>query len=435
MTGAHTALDFERHDLGDVASVELLEDQANLLDPDQAAAALESSMVDASPNTTYDVGDLATDPDAVHDEEEREPEIKSVRFFFRVDEHQVNEVYGTRQFARLKPKHRVLLAIGLVGSFAMSFEKEKKERSYIDTLNAIVNKEAESDDVLSEKGLDDTLAELTEAEYIEKVDQQDRYTLKPKALEILRPELFAETVQSEHAKAPDSVLSGYVAVQPLPLMPNPSATTSDGRRPKRFVVDTEQQSVEREAVRDVPHVVLDILAELELAEGVVTYKLRSGGMGQEISRRSSKTGAGLKGNTYKANMSYLTEQDYVISNPKTRSMVLTEKGIALIAMLKCYPEDLREARPLGMPPDYSYEDQGKVGALEVQEMDLTEEVIELVTACNNLADELGLSEEVDAPERLETLTIGQLRVVSQTLNTQFQNLKIKRVVKSSVAKG
>lgn len=98
-------------------------------------------------------------------------------------------------------------------------------------------------------------------------------------------------------------------------------------------LDSEQHEANKEAVRRTSYRALEILAELEMADGKITTK--KGNFASEIRRRA---GSEIANDSYIRILKPLQVVGIVEVTEDNKSLLLTPKGTELIALLKAYPD-------------------------------------------------------------------------------------------------
>lgn len=253
-------------------------------------------------------------------------------FGFRVDGVRFDKRYGGRVFASKDPEVKLLLAVGQASTFNQSDEH------YISYLQRMINKGVAEGNQIAPEGVNELLHELVEEGYCQ--NGSTRYRLTPKAVELLikdgrqgQTATSAELVASEPLPQSETDNNGdgeASIIRPLAL-PRLNHKLSSGW------LDEEQHSVNKSTAHSFGYRSLEILAELELADGTITVS--NGRLANEIRLRAESD---VGSDSYIKAIESLQRKGLASISEDGDHLSLTPSGYELIALLKTYPDELRE---------------------------------------------------------------------------------------------
>jgi hypothetical protein len=99
------------------------------------------------------------------------------------------------------------------------------------------------------------------------------------------------------------------------------------------VLDEQQNQANAKTVKEIGYRVLEVLAELELANGII--HTTDGNFIKEIRIRVDSA---VSNDSYKTPFKYLEDQKAIKFSKDNKSVILTEYGVNLISLIKAYPD-------------------------------------------------------------------------------------------------
>lgn len=255
---------------------------------------------------------------------------KKLNFCFNVDGTTITTGLRFYKFAEKDSSLKLMYAIGQSSMF------EQTDEHYRNYLLRMVNKGISEDEQLTLSDLNDLLHGLTDEGYASNGGPRYKLTDKSKTallIDIGELKLEEESKTSKPLIKTSKVPAAYQIIKPKDF-PRLSVKGENGW------LDEEQMKLDRVHVKSFGFRNLEILAELEVANGVIEIDTnRRGGISSELRIRiDSDVGA----DSYIRSIKSLVEKKYIILSDDESRITLTAKGKALIALMKSYPDAFKE---------------------------------------------------------------------------------------------
>jgi hypothetical protein len=233
-----------------------------------------------------------------------------------------------KDFATKDLKTKILLGIGQSTTF------EQTDEDYKQYLRRIANKGLSEESCLDDEKLDKIIHDLIDAGYAQ--NGSSRLRLTPEALEFLinnGSSTSPEDPEQSDFKPEPSFEADDLSVKTESTLIKPSELP---RLPNGRDLDSEQHKANKNTVNKMGLRMIEVLAELELADGSITASKNR--LGHEIKARTETE---VAGGTYKKAYMSLQCMDLISLSEDNKEIRLTSKGREMISLIKAYPDHIR----------------------------------------------------------------------------------------------
>lgn len=238
---------------------------------------------------------------------------------------------GVKDFAAKDPIIKLMLAIGHASTFSQSDEQ------YRNYLQRLTNKGFKNSSALPESEIDTLLKSVIQSGYA--ANGSSRYRLTKRGLQKLfhglnlsEPQLIKPSPKASNEDPQHTSPSANI-IPPLAL---PLKKEGNG-----LTLDLETHKANQDTVSRIPYRGLEILAELELADGVISAPNSRRRVLTIIRDRACP---GIEIGSYYEALKDLSKKDFVELSSDHKTLTLTDTGNQLVALAKAYPDNLRKER-------------------------------------------------------------------------------------------